>query len=59
MVGKLKKVNPREVWENETKFSEWLCENLDVLKDQLGFELVAQRLEAPVGSFFCRSCSRR
>lgn len=52
MLSKLELVKPREIWENETKFTEWLSENLDVLNDQLGFELVAQQLEAPIGSFF-------
>ncbi|RKX56860.1 MAG: DUF4268 domain-containing protein [Thermodesulfobacteriota bacterium] len=52
MLGKLELVKPREVWENETKFTEWLSEHLDVLNEQLGFELVAQQLEAPIGCFF-------
>ncbi len=52
MLGKLEMVNPKKILKNESQFTEWLSEYLDVLNEQLGFELVAQELEAPIGSFF-------
>ena len=51
-LGKIEKVNLREVWQNEaTQFTPWLESNLWALNEALGMDLEIQRREAPVGSF--------
>lgn len=51
-LGKIEKVDLREVWKNEaTDFTPWLENNLPALNEALGMELEIQRREAPVGSF--------
>jgi hypothetical protein len=53
MVGKLKKVDLREIWEHEAyDFTSWLFENCDVLSDQIGLSLTAIEKEKSVGPFF-------
>jgi len=53
-LGKLEKVDLREVWKHEaTDFSAWLVkpENLDVLAEQLGIEIEPIGTEVSVGRF--------
>ena len=53
-LGKLEKVDVREVWKHEARdFSAWLArpENLDVLAEQLGIEIEPLGTEVPVGRF--------
>jgi hypothetical protein len=51
-VGKLKRVPLREVWPHEAyDFTLWLQDNLDVLNDVLGLELVSAEREKSTGSF--------
>jgi hypothetical protein len=53
-LGKLKKVDLREVWEHEaTSFTRWLSqeENLDHLGDELGISIKLLKTEASVGGF--------
>jgi hypothetical protein len=53
MVGKLKKVDLREIWEHEAyDFTSWLFENCEVLNDQIGLSLTAIEKEKSVGPFF-------
>ena len=51
-LGKIEKVNVRDIWPNEAAdFTPWLGDNLDLLGQELGLELELDRKEAPVGSF--------
>jgi hypothetical protein len=51
-IGKLESTELRELWKHEAlDFTSWLAENLDVLKDQLGLDLVIIEQEKPVGPF--------
>lgn len=52
MIGKLKRVQTREVWKHEaTDFSQWLQENIDVLNDVLDITLSNPEREQSAGSF--------
>jgi hypothetical protein len=52
MVGKLEWVALREVWAKEaTDFNTWLFANLDILSEQIGFELSPLEREKRVGPF--------
>ncbi len=52
MIGKLKKVNLRNVWVNEAKdFTGWLSDNLDMLSDHIDCELSLLEREKKTGSF--------
>jgi hypothetical protein len=54
MLGKLKKVNLRSIWNNEEyDFSKWLAksENLQLLSDEIGIQLVLKETEASVGRY--------
>ena len=51
-LGRLKPVLPRDVWAHEAmNFTPWLLDNVDVLSDLLGMDLVLERAEHPVGGF--------
>lgn len=51
-LGRLTTVPPREVWIHEARnFTPWVLENVDVLSDLLGMDLVLDVAERPVGSF--------
>jgi len=53
MVGKLKKVDLRKIWEHEAyDFTSWLFENCEVLNDQIGLSLTAIEKEKSVGPFY-------
>ena len=47
----LKKINLRDVWQDEGQFSDWLAENLSGLGDELGMELERSEREKAVGPF--------
>jgi len=52
MIGKLQQVALRDVWQKEaTDFTTWLCENIDILNEQVGVELSIIEREKSVGSF--------
>jgi len=54
MLGKLKKVEIREIWKNEaTDFTRWLAkeENLALLSDEIGIDIKLIKTEANVGNF--------
>lgn len=53
MLGKLEKGNLRSVWTNESAFSQWLSEeeNLNLLGEEIGVELVLLATEADAGDF--------
>lgn len=52
MVGKLKKVDLREIWKHEAyDFTSWLFENCEVLNEQIGLSLTAIEKEKSVGPF--------
>jgi hypothetical protein len=53
-LGKLVKVDLREAWKHEAlDFTKWLAleENLDLLSEQIGFDIKLVQTEARVGSF--------
>ena len=51
-LGRLTTVPPRDVWTNEARdFTPWLLQNVDVLGDLLGMDLVLDVAEHPVGGF--------
>jgi hypothetical protein len=51
-LGRLESVEPRDVWPHEARdFTRWLLENVDVLSDLLGMDLVLDVAEHPVGDF--------
>jgi len=53
MVGRLEKVDLKKVWINEAKdFTTWLENNLDILSEQLGFDLSSLEREKSAGAFF-------
>jgi len=52
MIGKIKHVPLREVWKHEAlDFTRWLEENLDVLSDKIGVQLVNAEREKNAGDF--------
>ena len=51
-LGRLKAVEPRTIWAHEALgFTPWLLQNVDVLSDLLGMDLVLEVAEHPVGTF--------
>lgn len=53
-LGKFSKVNLREIWKHEAlDFTQWLAqdENLELLAQELGIELMSARTEVKVGQF--------
>ena len=50
-IATLKKINLRDVWQDEGQFSDWLAENLSGLGDELGMELKRSEREKAVGPF--------
>jgi hypothetical protein len=51
-LGRLATVPPRDVWVHEAHdFTPWLLQNVDVLSDLLGMDLVLEVAEHPVGGF--------
>lgn len=52
MIGRLRRVPLREVWKHEAlDFTRWLEENLDVLNDATGLDLVSAQREQSAGAF--------
>ena len=52
VVGRLEKVDLREVWANESKnFTTWLEIHLDILSEHIGVELSLLEREKSVGTF--------
>jgi hypothetical protein len=56
-IGKIEKVSKlREIWKNEAKdFTPWLAvqENLDILSEEIGIQLVNAEIEQRAGGFSC------
>ncbi len=52
MIGKIDRLNLREVWANEARdFTTWLENNIDVISDATGYGLTSVEREQPAGSF--------
>lgn len=51
MIDKIQRVKLRDVWHPETKFSEWLEQNIDVLSECIGVNLSNVRREKDAGDF--------
>ena len=53
-LGRLEQVNLRDYWKHEAlDFTRWLAEdnNLALLSNEIGIDIILERTEAPVGSF--------
>jgi len=51
-LGKLKKVDPRSVWQHEAHdFTPWLRDNIDLLAEAVGLELDLVEAESAVGGY--------
>jgi hypothetical protein len=50
-IATLKKINLRDVWQDEGQFSDWLSDNLSRLGEELGMELERSEWEKAVGPF--------
>lgn len=51
-LGRIVQVQPRAVWPHEAHhFTPWLLQNVDVLSELLGMELILEAAEHPVGDF--------
>lgn len=51
-LGKLQKVELRNVWETEDRdFTPWLAENIKILADKIGLDLEVEAVEKNVGPF--------
>lgn len=52
MIGKMERVDLREVWKKEVKdFNSWLFENIEILAEELDIDLTAVEKEKKIGSF--------
>ncbi|MEW6193441.1 MAG: DUF4268 domain-containing protein [Bacillota bacterium] len=52
-LGKLEKLNPREIWADEARdFTPWLKENIHALSEALGLDLEITESEGAVGDFY-------
>lgn len=52
MIGKMERVDLREVWKNESRdFTSWLFDNIDILGDELNVSITPIEKEKRVGSF--------
>lgn len=51
-LGRIERLDPREVWRHEAgDLTPWLLENLDVLAEALGIEIIPTQREVRVGDF--------
>ena len=51
-LGRILQMHPREVWPHEAlHFTPWLLQNVDVLSELLGMDLILEAAEHPVGDF--------
>lgn len=51
-LGKIKKVDLRNIWKKEEKkFTPWLKENIDLLSEKLGVEIIDIQTEEKIGDF--------
>lgn len=51
-LGEIKEVELREIWEKEDKeFTPWLKENIDLLSEKLGIEIIDVETEENIGGF--------
>ena len=51
-LGKIEKVDLRNIWKKEDKeFTPWLKENIDLLSEKLGIEIIDAQTEEKIGDF--------
>lgn len=51
-LGKIKRVDLRNIWKKEDKeFTPWLKENIDLLSEKLGIEVIDTQTEEKIGDF--------
>ena len=52
MIGKMERVDLREVWRNEAKdFTSWLFDNIEILGEELNINISSVEKEKKIGSF--------
>ena len=51
--GTLNRIDPRQIWGNEVKFSSWLIKNFNKLEEILDIEVEDPEPEVGVGPFRC------
>jgi len=51
MIGKIQRLNLREVWKHEGNFTTWLEENIDILNEVADLNLTAAEREKAAGAF--------
>ena len=50
-LGRLERVDPKSIWRHEAReLTPWLLENLDLLGDALGIEIVPTQRAEPTGN---------
>ena len=51
-LGKIKRVDLRNIWKKEDReFTPWLKENIDLLSEKIGIEIIDTRTEEKIGDF--------
>ena len=51
MIGKIQRLDLRQVWKDEREFTKWLEENIDALNDEVGLNLSGAEREKAAGAF--------
>ncbi|TVQ64829.1 MAG: DUF4268 domain-containing protein [Balneolaceae bacterium] len=52
MIDRITRVHLRDIWRHEARdFTTWLQENIDILKDAIGLEVINPEVEQSTGSF--------
>lgn len=52
MIEQITRLPLKEIWKHEAyNFTRWLCENIDVLQDVIGFEISNPESEQSTGNF--------
>jgi len=50
-LGRLVRIDPREIWSSEEEFNNWLIDNIDILAEAIGMDLEVIEVESEVGEF--------
>ncbi len=50
-LGRLVRIDPREIWSSEEEFNSWLVDNIDILAEAIGMDLEVIEVESEVGEF--------
>ena len=50
-LGRITKIDPKEIWKSEMEFNNWLIDNIDILAETIGIDLEVVEVESEVGEF--------